>query len=534
MAGGKETPRQRMIGMMYLVLTALLALNVSSAVLEKFAIINETLEDLVGDNSESNEGLLTAIQGSSVKSPEVDAAKETAKKIRELTKKTMVFMDDVKKKMRTEKDGQPIPLEELPQNITRSEELMLDESGSGHSLGTVYKNTLDSYVTDLNKLMNPKKPFLPITKTAGGYSMFKDAKSELKKQPYTAFAFHGTPTMGAIAYVSQQETEILEYEKKALSDLLALTKGTVYEVDQLVPMVRAEANTLVAGQTYEGQLFVAGAASGVDPQMFMGSTPVKVEEQQIAPGVKIKMGRVSFKAGATDYDPKTGIAQKSYEVRINLPGHDPLVQTIKYNVVKPKATFSSVASSTLYMECGNIKDVSIQGLTEVSGLSLSCPSDQGKIMKLGTGKFALIPKRPQMDVTITMDGVAIGKEKFFAKPVPEPQAILKANGQPVDKVKGIPLGVTRVTYDLRIPDDTFVAENRQDAGYRVSHMVVFTPSGPKPLNNNVINLSDLGLRAGQTFTISQVTVVRSTYDPAVQDDLPVNCKLGDTYQLATK
>src|SRR6218665_2175017 len=192
-----------------------------------------------------------------------------------------------------------------------------------------------------------------------------------------------------------------------------------------------------------------GGEWGVERERFMGSRRVKVEEQQIAPGVKIKMGRVSFKAGATDYDPKTGIAQKSYEVRINLPGHDPLVQTIKYNVVKPKATFSSVASSTLYMECGNIKDVSIQGLTEVSGLSLSCPSDQGKIMKLGTGKFALIPKRPQMDVTITMDGVAIGKEKFFAKPVPEPQAILKANGQPVDKVKGIPLGVTRVTYDLR-------------------------------------------------------------------------------------
>ena len=47
MAGGKETPRQKMIGMMYLVLTALLALQVSNAVLEKFAIINETLNGLI-------------------------------------------------------------------------------------------------------------------------------------------------------------------------------------------------------------------------------------------------------------------------------------------------------------------------------------------------------------------------------------------------------------------------------------------------------------------------------------------------------
>ena len=44
MAGSKETPRQKMIGMMYLVLTAMLALNVDSAILERFELINGTLE----------------------------------------------------------------------------------------------------------------------------------------------------------------------------------------------------------------------------------------------------------------------------------------------------------------------------------------------------------------------------------------------------------------------------------------------------------------------------------------------------------
>ena len=44
MAGGKETPRQKMIGMMYLVLTALLALNVSKQVLEAFAAIDDNTQ----------------------------------------------------------------------------------------------------------------------------------------------------------------------------------------------------------------------------------------------------------------------------------------------------------------------------------------------------------------------------------------------------------------------------------------------------------------------------------------------------------
>jgi hypothetical protein len=51
MAGGKETPRQKMIGMMYLVLTALLALQVSNAVLEKFAIVNDALEELASQTN---------------------------------------------------------------------------------------------------------------------------------------------------------------------------------------------------------------------------------------------------------------------------------------------------------------------------------------------------------------------------------------------------------------------------------------------------------------------------------------------------
>ncbi|RFC53433.1 type IX secretion system motor protein PorM/GldM [Brumimicrobium aurantiacum] len=44
MAGGKETPRQKMIGMMYLVLTALLALNVSKEIIAAFVTINDKLE----------------------------------------------------------------------------------------------------------------------------------------------------------------------------------------------------------------------------------------------------------------------------------------------------------------------------------------------------------------------------------------------------------------------------------------------------------------------------------------------------------
>lgn len=80
MAGKKETPRQKMIGMMYLVLTALLALNVSNAVLEKFAIIDATLGQVIHDTQKKNSEALAAIikEAGQSQRPEVVRAKENA------------------------------------------------------------------------------------------------------------------------------------------------------------------------------------------------------------------------------------------------------------------------------------------------------------------------------------------------------------------------------------------------------------------------------------------------------------------------
>ena len=60
--GGKETPRQKMIGMMYLVLTAMLALQVSNTVLQKFIFIDQSLRQSVNSTRDQNSVRIQAIQ----------------------------------------------------------------------------------------------------------------------------------------------------------------------------------------------------------------------------------------------------------------------------------------------------------------------------------------------------------------------------------------------------------------------------------------------------------------------------------------
>src|SRR5687768_14673087 len=66
MAGGKETPRQKLIGMMYLALTALLALQVSSAIILKFKFLDDSLMSVntktFSENVNRTKGIEKAVQ----------------------------------------------------------------------------------------------------------------------------------------------------------------------------------------------------------------------------------------------------------------------------------------------------------------------------------------------------------------------------------------------------------------------------------------------------------------------------------------
>ena len=404
MSGGKETPRQKMIGMMYLVLTALLALNVSNAVLEKFAIIDDTLDKSIKENNDSggtNDQKLKSILGSKVE--DKTNAKDKAQKVRDLTKSTIEYLDKLKGQLSAE-EGKAIERAELVTNTNNAEEIMINHSNPG--VGEGYEKKLTSYVSDLNKIMAIKPPFERLTRTALDYPEFKDGPH--KDKPFLEFAFEGVPTMAAIATVSEIESEILGYEGVALDSLKRRVSATVYEVDQMVPMVQADASTLVAGQTYEGNLFVAGSASGVNPEMFFGNSPLKVEDFDIGSGVKVKMGKIKFPVrGAANYGPD-GTAKASFHVKINLPGRaKPLEKDIEYKVLRPSPRFASAASSSLYINCGNEVNVSIPGLTDVSGMELSVPAGEGSKVKLGPGKFAIIPTRQRCNVSVILDGVNV-------------------------------------------------------------------------------------------------------------------------------
>jgi gliding motility-associated protein GldM len=507
MAGGKESPRQRMIGMMYLVLTALLALNISNAVLEKFVIVDSSLKRLVVGDTQFNEDLLKRIEGSPSAADEVKAAQDKARKVRALSKATVEALEKTKTALMT-KEGKIMEKEEMVLDTNTPEEFFGD-GPSGKKNQEELVKLLKDYSDGITALgfTAPK-----MDKTVGDYEEFKDAPKiieEHKTKGFIAFTFHGTPMMPALATLTQFQTEVLEEEKKILDKLNEVARGEVVEVDQLIPLVQAESNTLVAGQKYDGNLFLAGSASGVKPEMFKDGKPLPMEEVNFD-GIKVMSGKIQFTAGGGNFN-AAGVSEQSFKTKINYQGKT-VEKDIKFRVLRPVATFGSAAAATLYKDCGNETNVSIQGLTDLSGLNLSVAGDQGSVQKIAPGKFAIIPTRGQCNVNVSLNGQSIGTQKFETQDVPLPIAKIMVGPQAVDLAKGIPAGTGTIRIEPEVLDQIFTKNNPRDNKYFVTGLTLQINGGsPIRVNSGTIQLAQYNLRKGDNIQISQVQVQRPKY-----------------------
>jgi gliding motility-associated protein GldM len=97
MAGGKETPRQKMIGMMYLFLTAMLALNVSKDILNSFVLVNDSLTNTVENFNEKNRSIYDEFEKqASMNEAKVGKWNDLAKEVRAKADEISKIIDDLK------------------------------------------------------------------------------------------------------------------------------------------------------------------------------------------------------------------------------------------------------------------------------------------------------------------------------------------------------------------------------------------------------------------------------------------------------
>ncbi|MFY0599188.1 MAG: gliding motility protein GldM [Cyclobacteriaceae bacterium] len=489
MSGGKETGRQKMIGMMYLVLTALLALNVSSTVIDKFVFLNDSLVRANSETEERNvailENIIKTVEDSGNRPEDVKVV-DASRELRAETDRVMKKLVETKKVMiemtggytegnKGEYVGDAKNLVGKTDYDKVGNYMMpVEEGGDGHGeelkellngYADFVKSKLQSVGADGNELVHIK----PIALDADEDPIYSKDNNQ-KGKVFADLAFHSSPTPAGLATVSEFQSRVLGYETRGLDFLSGKVGAGDLKFDVIVPMVKPESKYVAAGSKYSAKMFIAASSSGVTPTMQYNKKDIEVD----ASG----QGLVEFTAAAKSYD-KEGLSRQTYtaDITVNTGAGDTTFTTeIEYFVVKPVIQIQSQSVNALYLNCGNKLDVQVPALGTNYNPSFS--ASNGKTYK-GTekGQVTIVPNSlKEVTLNVSSNGNAVGSRKFGVRRIPQPQIKVFTSQGEVDMKAGISAKTPRLQLRV-IPDESFQQFLPDDAKFRVAQAEITLKSG---------------------------------------------------------
>ncbi|MCK5101193.1 MAG: gliding motility protein GldM, partial [Cyclobacteriaceae bacterium] len=229
----KETPRQKMIGMMYLVLTAMLALNVDSAVLERFELINGTLEEQIKNNGQRNgltvKSIAAMVEEKGNRKDDVAVLKK-AQEVRQKTDVIISYMNKLKAEIIEDSGGKDEDGKLVGAKNMEKIAIYMIRYKRGDSL----KTKLNEYTTWLSNATG--KEFASVALDGKEDPYWSKIPNQRKKN-FSELMFESVPTAGGLASMSQLEGRLLDYEEVALSVLSKKVGAKDLSFDKIVPMV---------------------------------------------------------------------------------------------------------------------------------------------------------------------------------------------------------------------------------------------------------------------------------------------------------
>lgn len=474
MATGKETPRQRMIGMMYLVLTALLALQVSSAVIEKFYALNASIETGVKNASQYNGDRLVTIEEAvkerGNRSDEMLIAQQ-AKVLREKTQAMRAFMEKLKKEMIVKTGG--FDEDGSLKGAKEETEVEVYMLGTNKSNGKAYElqTKLNDYVVYVNKTSGTSFPLIALD--AKDDPIYQN-NSDQKNKDFAQVNFAQTPLVAAMAVISDLETKVTNIESALMNQYVAKVGATDFKVNKVFPIVRAKSKYIPAGTKYEAEVMMAATSTSLLPTMNVGSQALSVNGDGV--------GQYNFLANGGNYS-TDGLLKKMWTAQIKMkkPNGQDTVYTVneEYYVVKPIIQIQSAAQSSLYFNCGNKVDIQVPALG--AEYNPEFKPTGATIKTTGTkGRVYIIPNAATTKIVVYNRGQFIGEETFKVKAIPKPTIEVRVNGQLINPRNGIKATTLKNISIKAIADADFAASQPDDATYKVVEWEIEFARGRRP------------------------------------------------------
>ncbi len=412
---GKETPRQKMIGMMYLFLTAMLAINVSDEVLDAFTIIDKGLAETILAIEEKNQKIYSDFKTAyDVNPTKVQEAYDDSEKVRNNSNELYLLIDSLKHKIVQKADGEDY--DQSLENIKSKDNLDIPAEVmivGGH--GKMLKEQMEDYRELLVGMILEKDVDLrsSINKTLNTTKPPKSKKSD-PDHSWESLQFSNTPLIGAITLLSKIQSDIRNVEADMINYLFNRIEAESFKFNDLRAEVYAKSNYILKGETYEAQIYLAALDTTQHPNIVVnnygkisrfdkkGRGIYKVKTNTV--GTKKWSGSLSFKT------PSGGTVQRRFES--------------EYIVAEPNVVVSPTKMNVFYVGVDNPVSISAPGFTSDR---IRASMTNGELIQKN-GSFIARPKlayrNAQVKVEAKFNGnwQALRTIDFRVKPIPDPEA----------------------------------------------------------------------------------------------------------------
>lgn len=467
MAGGKESPRQKMINMMYLVLTAMLALQVSNALLQKFQLLNNSLERANGAANGNNEKSVKAIEKEIREKPggaQYADVLQKAVEVRKVTTEMDNYISGLKQEivnagggMDAETGGVKNPSEEEKVAI-----LMVGNAKNGK--GYELKKKLNDFAVQLQKFAAPNTKFPELAVDAAQDPALAKTDNITKSKDFTELYFAQTPVPAALAVLSQKQSEVRRLEGEVLEYLASQVGIKEIKFDEIFAVVIPDSRSVVAGQKYKAEVAIGAYSKSITPRISINGSALPVKDGK---------GLYEITASGGDFD-KNGQLKRSYKATVSYPSPDGSMKSVEkeetYTVLKPSVQIETASMPALYFKCAN------RLVTYSPGLgALYSPSFSGtgaEFISGEGGKVTIVPNSSKASMNVVNSGITLQTFNFPVRLVPQPTVKLMVNGGVYDERKSMTAVSVRTIEGRAIADESFKSTNPEDAAFRVGEMEV--------------------------------------------------------------
>jgi len=409
MAGGKETTRQRMINIMYLVLLAMLALNVSDTILNAFKNINDSLDDSKTNVSNSLDQVFSAFQNTELKNkperaqPLWDKAQKAKAYADELNKE----IDRLKKEFETAGDGIDPETGDfvLRENQDIAANIMINKKE-----GAKLKAKINETRAKLIALLEAKDQ----ANVSFSLAAKDPAKSKNGKRWEDVNFGEGIPLTAANTILTKIQSDLQNAEAEIVKKIFGELNPTQMTLDKFKAVAVPSGSYVIQGQPYKADVFLTASDSKSNPEITVGGSSLAVKD-----GVGTYTGGTS-NVGSFTWKGTIRVKQANGDVKTYE------TQPITYQVAKPSATVSSKNLNVIYAGIANPFSISAPGFSlENIKASISAGSLSGS-----AGNYIINVPGSQVGQTVTInvsgtaDGktLSLGSNAFRVKSIPNPTA----------------------------------------------------------------------------------------------------------------